>query len=98
MDPTIIVAILVTAQIVYQAWTKYKSESSKNATASVKAAAEGDISLAGVVDGRLQRILDHQDARIQQLEEHQKRLESELVLAITLLRSNGIGWPPTKEL
>ena len=97
MDPTIIVAILVTVQILYQAWTKYRNEAGKNALASTTLTLEGDISLAGVVDGRIQRILEHQDARIQHLEEHQARLEAELTSAIRLLRRHGIGWPPTDE-
>lgn len=97
MDPTIIVAILVTGQILYQAWMKYRADRATVAVEAKRVTIEGDISLAGIVDGRLRDLLERQDERIAHLETEMADLEHRFNRAVTYMRANGLPWPPEEE-
>ena len=60
LDPTVLVAAVVAAQVVYQAWLKYRAE-------RPKVLADSATALAGTVDKRLQMLLDSQDEEIARL-------------------------------
>jgi hypothetical protein len=56
VDPTILVALVVAAQVCYTAWVKYKTERPKGVTA-----------LSGAVDERLKILLHRQEEEIDRL-------------------------------
>lgn len=70
MDPTILVAVVVAAQVVYTAWAKYKTERPKALADSVTA-------LSGAVDKRLEILLHQQEEEIDRLRKLVVELMSE---------------------
>ena len=60
MDPTVLVAVVVALQVLYQAWTKYRTE-------APKAKADSVVALSGAIDKRLQILIDSQQEEIERL-------------------------------
>ena len=62
MDPTVLVALVVAVQVIYQAWSKYRTE-------RPKVVADSAASLSGAVDDRLRILINLQSEEIARLRE-----------------------------